>query len=496
MSSTPVLAVIVVLALALVAVASGRALAAAVAGPAAANRGGGWALAADGLGGLALLHLAMLGLDAAGVAWTRATLAAWLLVPAASLAVLGGRRRWSRAGRSRAAGLSGGADGAATGETARGEPKRGPGTVAALAAAGIVALYAGVAWTRWIATSDFVYHWGVKGLRYHLARGVDWAFLADPLHLAQHADYPNLLPDLYAAAALLNGGWDERAQMLWSALFLAALPAAAGETWRRLGIDPAAQRIGVVAVTAVAAMFGIGYRLAGGGEMAIAAALAVAAPVLVAPARGPGAAADALRLGFAAALAAGAKLEGLPLAAILIGLWLVRGLRDRLEGGWEGLGRKGLAGLLGPLAAAALPAALVIAPWLWGVQRHGLLSPNHPGGFDPARVAAVMGAVAEGLGTREWHGFGWLAVALIPVLLAARRGRWIGLACALQLAFYLWVYLASSFEPRFYVLSSLPRLLFHLVPATLIGAVAVLGQPPSGKLSVSAKPQMFGGSLT
>jgi hypothetical protein len=139
---------------------------------------------------------------------------------------------------------------------------------------------------------------------------------------------------------------------------------------------------------------------------------------------------------------------------------------------------------------------LVLAPWLAAVHRHRLLSPSHPGALDPARAAAVLRAVAEAFGTREWHGFGWLLAALVPALLIARRSRWIGLACALQLAFYVWVYLASPLEPRFYVLSSLPRLLFHLVPAALIGAVVLLGYPPSGKLPVSAPPQRLPGGLS
>jgi hypothetical protein len=260
-------------------------------------------------------------------------------------------------------------------------------------------------------------------------------------------------------------------------------------------VAPQARQVGVAAVAAASAMFGIGYRLAGGGDWNLAVALAVALPPLVAPAAREGgggsrgaALADDLRLGFAAAFAAGAKLEGLPLAAIVIGLWLARAIGERVRA--RRMDRRRLAGpLLAAVLPAALPAVLVAAPWLAAVHRYGLLSPSHPGALDPARTAAVLPAVAEALGAREWHGFGWLLVALVPALLVARRGRWIGLACALQLAFYLWVYLASPLEPRFYVLSSLPRLLFHLVPAALIGAVAALGYGWSGKLPVSASPQ-------
>jgi len=461
------LAALALAALAAAAVLLGRALTAAVAGPAARGRGG-WGWAADALGGLAALHLLLLALDLAGVRWTRATLAgAWLMAAAAAAALAGWRAR-----RAAGAGVAASVEAPAAAPADGGaRPRPGWGELVAAAA---VALYAALAWTRWIATPDFVYHWGVKGRRYHLAGGIDWAFLTDPLGLAQHPDYPNLLPDLYAAAAVLAGRFDERAQMLWSALLLALLLPAAGETWRRLETSAAARRIGIVAVAAAAAMFGIGYRLAGGGEWNLAVALAVALPPLVAPAArdgaagGPGAAlADDLRLGFAAAFAAGSKLEGTALAAVLVALHLVR----RARAGGAG-------GLLRAALPAALPAALVVTPWLAASLHHGLLSPSHPGALDPARAAAVLPAVAEALATREWHGIAWLLPLLLPALAWSRRTRPVALACGLQLAFYLWVYLASPLEPRFYVLSSFPRLLFHLLPATLIAAVALVAGRP------------------
>jgi hypothetical protein len=407
----------------------------------------------------------LLALDLAGVRWTRAALAGgWLLPAAAATAVAGWRARRARAAPAVAPG-----DGAAPGGLGWGD----------LVAAAAVAVYAALAWTRWIAIPDFVYHWGIKGRRYHLAGGIDWAFLTDPLGLAQHPDYPNLLPDLYAAAAVVAGRFDERAQMLWSAALFALLLPAARETWRRLETAAGARRIGIVAVAAAAAMFGIGYRLAGGGEWNLAVALAVALPPLVAPRGGSGGSrgevlADDLRLGFAASFAAGSKLEGAALAAILIALHLWR--RLRAGGGGD---------LLRAALPAALPALLVTAPWLAANLHHGLFEPTHPGALDPSRAAAVLPALAAALATREWHGLAWLLPLLLPLLAWSPRTRPVALACGLQLGFYLWVYLASPLEPRFYVLSSFPRLLFHVLPAVLIATVALL-TPPSAR--AAAKP--------
>lgn len=479
-------------AVALAAAVLGRALTGAVAGPAAWNGPGrsrsragswGWGWASDAVGGLAALHLLMLGLDLVGVRWSPGTLAAaWLLAVAAAGAVAWRRRR-SEGAPSAPAHRAGGECEAVRrgplGWARRGGGRFGPAGPGwgDLLAAAVCALYAGLAFSLWIAIPDFVYHWGVKGRRYHLAGGIDWDFLADPLRLAQHPDYPNLLPDLYAAVATIAGRFDERAMMLLSALLFALLLPAAREVWRRLGTAALARQVGIVAVAAAAGAFGIGYRLAGGGEWNLALALVVALPPLLAPLRGGrggggegDVAADDLRLGYAAAFAAASKMEGLPLAAILVALHLV----GRARAG-------GVAGFARALPAAAMPSALVVVPWLWGNLRYGLFSATHPGAataggwLDPERAEAVVAAVVEAFGTGEWHGLAWLLPPLLLALALSRRTRPAALAVALQLGFYLWVYLASPLEPRFYVLSSLPRLLFHLLPATLIATVTLAG---------------------
>jgi hypothetical protein len=76
--------------------------------------------------------------------------------------------------------------------------------------------------------------------------------------------------------------------------------------------------------------------------------------------------------------------------------------------------------------------------------------------------------VAEALGTREWHGFAWLLLLLLPWPLAVRRTRPAAAVLALQGLFYLAVYLGAPVEVRYYVLSSLPRLLVHLLPPLLV----------------------------
>ncbi len=448
------------------ALAMGRPLRRALAGGdlvPADDAGGGfaWRWALDAVAGLVALHLVLLLLDAAAVPWRkRWLLAAVVAVAGGALAVAATRARRRRA---EGAAASPPAPGRRTGRLAR---LRGWGDAVAL---GVLATYGALAWRLRIATPDFVYHWGLKGHRFALARGIDWAFLADPLHLTDHPDYPNLLPDLYAATALAGGRFDERAMLLWSVAFFALLVVVARESWARAEVPRPVRQAATAGLALAVGMFAVGYQLAGGADWLIALGVLIALPPLLSIRRvegGGGSPADDLAVGVAAALAAGAKMEGLPLAAILVGVYL--GLRwwtaRRLQPG--------------TLLRTAVPPLAVVAPWLAANLRYDLFQPSNAGAFDPGHLAVVLPALAEALGTREWHGAGWLVLAA-PLLVAFRRARAVGLVVTLQLGFYLGVYLTAPIDPRPYVLASFPRLLFHLVPAVVVG-IALLVPPHEG----------------
>ncbi|HEX2252746.1 MAG TPA: hypothetical protein VHQ65_05730, partial [Thermoanaerobaculia bacterium] len=363
----------------------------------------------------------------------------------------------------------------------------GGGDLLALAA---VAVYAAAAWTLHNATPDFIFHWGVKGRRYALAGGIDWGYLSDPTGLANNPEYPNLLPGFYAAIAHVAGGWVERPMVLVSVLLLAlvwvfARQAAAGAAGGRLAAQAA-----VAAVVAAAAMFGIGYDMAGGADWLVLLALVMAAGPLLRPAAATGRA-DDLQLGLAAALAAGGKAEGVPLAAILLAVQALRVVRagGELPGGRDdpsprgavrrrpgkvGLRRRRLAAFT---ACAAVPPALVVLPWLAAALRLDLFSlHDKTGSLDLARLPVVVPAFFETWGTPEWHGMTWLLV-LLPGLCLVRRTRPLGAVLGLQLLVIAWVYLSAPLDPRFYVLSSFPRLAFHLLPVLMLGLVAAVAPP-------------------
>ncbi|MEM7048289.1 MAG: hypothetical protein AAF604_01460 [Acidobacteriota bacterium] len=322
----------------------------------------------------------------------------------------------------------------------------------ALAAWGAVALYGFLAVAGRIDLPDFVYHWGIKAHRAYLAQGTDFAYLADPLDLAAHPDYPNLVPNLYGLTYTLGGGFDVAASMLWSVLLFAAMVLSAQEACRRLAIRGFGGQVTVGLMAVAVAMFGIGYRIAGGADWFMALAPLLALPALLVP-RGLE---DDLRLGAAAALAAGAKIEGPALAAVLALVWLIRRWRS---GTWR----------WGGAILTLAPAALVVVPWLALNLRHDLFQTTNTGWPDLSRGREIALALVEILNLPEWHFLPWVLL-LLPVLLGWRSTRAIAWVCTGQLAFYLFVYFTAPVDVGFYVRSSFPRLLFHLVPVLLVAS--------------------------
>jgi hypothetical protein len=341
--------------------------------------------------------------------------------------------------------------------------------VAALA----VLAFALLAPTLWITTPDFIYHWGLKGEHAFLARGIDYAWLGEPWNWSLHPDYPHLLPILYASTARLALRFDAPTLQLWSVLFLGGIVLAVRAALGQAGqaeVARGAVQGGMALVGMAAAAYSVGYLFAGGADGMIALALAAALPALLAPAEP---AAD-VEIGIAAGFAAAAKIEGVPLAAFLIGVHLLRRLRGGLLAGRSGLREAGIAVL-----AAGGPALAVALPWFVEAHRYHLFQPGNSGPFDWRRGRIILPAMLDALRAPELHALPW-AVALLPLLWLARRTRPVAAVVSAQLGFYFWAYFASVLEPRFYVLSNFARLLFHLLPAVLVGVVVALAPLPPG----------------
>jgi hypothetical protein len=342
-----------------------------------------------------------------------------------------------------------------------------------------LAVFALIALTLWATTPDFVFHWGIKGHRFFLAGGVDYAYLARSWAVSSiHPDYPNLVPELYAASALAAGRFDPPSLMLWSAVFFALLLAAVREALRGLPRgprDPWGRQAGVALAAVSLGAFAIGHRMAGGADWLPALALVAAIPALSRP---PDPAGDS-QIGVLAAFAAAAKVEGVMLAGLLCLVQLVRRPADGAASGpWLRIGRL--------LRLGALP-ALVILPWWIQVQRYHLFSVMSQAHLTAERTRTVLMAVLDVLNFSAWHGFSY-TIVLLPLLFLRRSTRPLGLVLGAQLAFYLWIYLSSGFETRLYVLTSFPRLLFHLVPAVMVGAMLALSPTSAPRSALPASP--------
>jgi hypothetical protein len=385
------------------------------------------------MAGAVMFHLLLTAYDFVGVPWGRVA----VVLPLVALAALGRRT-------------------AGTPRTAR-TPDWGDG--AALFA---FSAFAAFATTLWIATPDFIYHWGIKGERFFLARGVDYAWLAKEWNWVTHPDYPNLLPELFAGTALLAGRFEASSQMLWSVLCFALILVSAREALRQTDLPEKAPRPFAPAGLAIAAFalagFGLQHRMAGAADWMPALALAAALPALLRPADREG----DWEVGIAAAFAAASKIEGMPLAAFLAGVQLLR----RRE--------------LGAALRLGLPTAAVAGTWALQTFRHGLYQKFNSGTFDLGRAPEVLRALVEVAGWKEsWRGL-TLVLLAVPLLLLPRRTRAAGAVISLQLLFYLWTYFSSAVDTGFQVISSFPRLAMHLFPAVVVVGAVALGESRGG----------------
>lgn len=349
-------------------------------------------------------------------------------------------------------------------------------TLIAVAAFGVTALQ------LWSLNPDFVYHWGIKAAKFHLAGGFDADFLTQTWDRPRHPEYPLLYPAQLAAVALVGGGFDERALMLPTVLLLAALGAAARQVLHQQGVAAGAAQATMALLGLATAAFGVGYLMAGSPDWFLALAPLAAWPLMARQEGGIGA---ALALGGVAALAAGAKLEGLVLAAALVVAF--------------GLTRPGArpADRLRAIALAALPVLLVVLPWCWFNAQHGIDSTVARGPLSLDHLGTVVSTLPEALGLPEWHGFGWLLLAL-PLLVVPKATRVIALVCLAQLGFYVLVYLSLPFpEPEQvagFIRSNAGRLAFHVLPTVIVACGVAIGHGVNAE--VSPRPQISPGGFS
>lgn len=297
--------------------------------------------------------------------------------------------------------------------------------------------------------TDFLSIWGLKARVFAEHGGIDWSFLASPWNFFSHADYPLLLPLLYDAVAIVDGGWNDR----WLGLLTTAFGAAGLLAVRGLLALEHSQRLAALMTLTLASM--VLSPWIGMAEAPLIAygtvALLLIRTGIARSGEAPRGGEDELWLGaLLLACAVMTKNEGatLAIAATLAIVLSVRVVRWRL-------------------VRRLWPALAVAAVWLLITNIFGLendLTVGSPAGrmmdADLRQLASLLWA--HGGAAVPWVGFGIAALLTLPDVI--RRERFLLAALSIQLMFYLVAYLVTPNGMEWQVRWSWARLLTHLLP--------------------------------
>jgi hypothetical protein len=308
-------------------------------------------------------------------------------------------------------------------------------------------LVASLATTRATST-DYLYFWGVKAVRFAQARAIDAPLLRWPFFGHAVPDYPPLAPVVGAWSTLLAGRPLWLADLLMAAVWLmAAVPVVLACLRRRVSDDAATA---VTAFWTAALAISLAFSYSGGNaEAPLLFFLTVAGVALLCEERR-----DPPDSRFLPALAlAGAvltKAEGSVGAFFLVAgtLW-----RDRFEGRDRVLAR-GLPLVVAPASALALWFGFQAASNLpVGYRSHGPLLELH---FDHVRDIASAGLERLGAGA---FGISWLFPLAVLLLLGRDRRSALPALCLIAglLGFLAFDYLHDAGDPSERIGWTLPR---------------------------------------
>lgn len=373
-----------------------------------------------------------------------------------------------------AAGLSALARGRPAAPDGGGDGSPGPtGPVAAMAAilSALCVLGAFAVTLSGAATSiDLYLFWGPKAQQFALARGVDEAFLRDPIHAYMHAYYPPLVTNAGALASMASGGFSWTGAILTFPLLLAALAASLPGLLRGSAPRDRSAAASALAV-AVLAVLGIRAAAAGNGDVPLLLFEALAMALLLRRD-----AEEPALLGLAGLLLAGAaatKVEGLVFAvaaAVLFGAQRRRSPREWLR----------------VSSYLLLPTIAALGAWFaFGAARRLFAVYSEYGSFfvlHPANLGLIARGIASAL-ARTGRGLPYL-IPLFALLWAGRpeRRTWVPLGVAAALAaFLVFAYLHLPEDPSEWIAWSAPRVFMPvaMLLALALGAGAARGPRPS-----------------
>jgi hypothetical protein len=312
---------------------------------------------------------------------------------------------------------------------------------------------------------DLVLFWGTKGQRFGLARTIDVAFLADPLHGHLHSSYPPLLTNLYALATLVAGRFSWGAAALTFPLGLAMLAAALPGVAGRFAPRPRALAATALLVASIAAG-GAAALIAGSAEMPLLLFEAVGVALLLGPdvSERPG----ALLAGLILAGAALTKVEGL--LFVFAVLLVIPPLR-RLP--------------MVRLAWMAAPAAVGTALWLLFGRTRGLFEGYGAAGpvlevfwrRTPEVLRAVGRTLAANVGALPYV---LPALALLFTPRKSRGSAAAALAGTVLSAALIFTYLHGRQDQRDWIRWSADRVFLSVSILLALGAAAAEPSPAEG----------------
>ena len=324
---------------------------------------------------------------------------------------------------------------------------------------------------------DLLLFWGPKAGAFAAARGLDAAYLGDPLLRYQHVSYPPLVPDVYAFATIASGS----GRLPWMGaaatfpLLLAATAAGLGGILRA----SFSRRDGWIAaaeVTAALGLLGEVFDVAGNADPALLFFEALAAAILVGSIGETRAGQLLAGILFAGAVAA--KVEGLPFVLAAGVLFLI-------------VRRRSISWPSAP-ALLFLPPTLSLGAWFVFGRSRGLFR-----GFEsygPAlevhfeRIGPVLSGIGKALATSA-AGLPWI-LPLAALVLAQRRSKAALYPAAIALVlsvFFVFTYLHGAPDPSLWIEWSAGRI--FSIAAVLLTLAVIAGRPASGAAGEGATPR-------